>query len=90
MGKPQGIPFFIKCLEHLKEVYEAFLVVGNGMGYGLLERYAKSRDHKNFKLMKSLPKDDYDILVAFCNDLPNCLSAKIEIRRQKYKYEYTL
>lgn len=68
LGKPQGIPFLIQCLEKAKDVPKAFfLVVGNGTEYGLLERYAKSTDHKNFKLMKTLPKDDYDILVAACD-----------------------
>ena len=68
LGKPQGIPFLIKCLEKVKDVQEAFfLVVGNGTEYGLLESYAAKSKQANFKLMQSLPKEDYDTLVAACD-----------------------
>lgn len=68
LGKPQGIPFLIECLKKVKDIQEAFfLVVGNGTEYGLLERYATKAEQENFKLMKSLPKDDYDTLVGACD-----------------------
>lgn len=44
-----------------------FLDVGNGTEYKLLEDYATKAKQANFKLMKSLPKDDYDTLVAACD-----------------------
>lgn len=44
-----------------------FLVVGNGTEYGLLEDYATKAKQANFKLMKNLPKDDYDTLVGACD-----------------------
>ena len=68
LGKPQGIPFLIKCLEKVKNVQEAFfLVVGNGTEYGLLESYAAKANQANFKLMQRLPKEDYDTLVGACD-----------------------
>lgn len=68
LGKPQGIPFLIKCLEKMKDVQEAFfLVVGNGTEYGLLEKYAGKANQANFKLMQCLPKEDYDTMVAACD-----------------------
>lgn len=68
LGKPQGIPFLIECLEKCKDIDDAFfLVVGNGTEYGKLEAYANSSSQKNFKLMSRLPKDDYDTMVGACD-----------------------
>ena len=68
LGKPQGISFLIECLKKSKEIQEAFfLVVGNGTEYGLIERYATKAEQVNFKLLKRLPKDDYDTLVGACD-----------------------
>ena len=44
-----------------------FLVVGDGTEYSILEEYAKKQNQENFKLMKRLPKEDYDTLVAACD-----------------------
>ena len=68
LGKPQGIPFLIECLKAVKDLQDAFfLVVGNGTEYPKLEEYAKTSDQKNFKLMKRLPKDDFDAMVGACD-----------------------
>ena len=68
LGKPQGIDFIIECLKKLKEHKEAFfLIVGNGTEFGKLESFVSSEDLPNVKLMKSLPKEDYDCLVAACD-----------------------
>ena len=68
LGKPQGIPFLIKCLENVKDIQEAFfLVVGSGTEYGVLANYEAQANQVNFKLMQSLPKEDYDTLVAACD-----------------------
>ena len=68
LGKPQGIPFLIECLEKCKQIEDAFfLVVGNGTEYGKLEAYANSAAQKNFKLMSRLPKEDYDNMVGACD-----------------------
>ncbi len=68
LGRPQGIPFLIDCLEACRDVQEAFfLIVGGGTEYGLLERYANKIGQSRLKLMKSLPKEDYDTLVGACD-----------------------
>ncbi len=68
LGKPQGIPFLIECLEKCKDIENAFfLVVGNGTEYEKLYAYAKSSGQKNFVLMNRLPKDDYDTMVGACD-----------------------
>ena len=68
LGKPQGIPFIIECLKAVKDINNAFfLVVGDGTEYDELEAYAKLSRQANFKLMRRLPKDDYDAMVAACD-----------------------
>jgi glycosyltransferase involved in cell wall biosynthesis len=68
LGKPQGIPFVIRCLEACRNLDEVFfLIVGAGTEYGLLEKYTKESEQKNIKLMQRLPKDDYDSMVGACD-----------------------
>lgn len=68
LGKPQGIPFLIKCLERCRDLEDVFfLIVGDGTEYGVLEEYYKNSNQKNMKLMKRLPKEDYDRMVAACD-----------------------
>lgn len=68
LGKPQGIDFLIKCLksqERNEDVF--FLIVGDGTEFGKLEAYINDADQKNVKLMKRIPKEDYDTLVGACD-----------------------
>lgn len=68
LGRPQGIDFLIECLKAQKENQDTFFfIVGDGTDYGKLEEYYKSSNQKNFKLMKRLPKEDYDTVVAACD-----------------------
>lgn len=68
LGKPQGISFLIECLRSQEKNEGAFfLIVGSGTEFGLLEKYFEERKPKNMKLMKSLPKADYDKMVAACD-----------------------
>lgn len=68
LGKPQGIPFLMQCLESQKDNQEAFfLVVGDGTEYEKLEEYKRNTNQSNFKLMKRLPKEDYDAMVGACD-----------------------
>lgn len=68
LGRPQGIPFIIECLKQCRDLEGAFfLIVGDGTEYGKLEAYANNANQKNLKLMRSLPKEDYDTLVAACD-----------------------
>lgn len=68
LGKPQGIPFVIECLKACKDIEDAFfLIIGSGTEYGLLEQYVKECHQTNLKLMKSLPKHEYDTMVGACD-----------------------
>lgn len=68
LGKPQGVDFLIKCLRsqrNNKEVF--FLIVGDGTEYGKLKSVSSKYPQNNFKLIKFLPKEDYDTLVGACD-----------------------
>lgn len=68
LGKPQGIDFLIECLhsqENSKDNY--FLIVGDGTEYGKIEKFVKSSNQNNIRLMKRLPQEDYDTMVGACD-----------------------
>ena len=44
-----------------------FLIVGDGTEYGKVEKFIDEKKPKNVKLMRRLPKEDYDRLVAACD-----------------------
>ena len=68
LGKPQGIHFLIECLKKCSSIEEVyFLIVGDGTEYGVLEEYVKNSNQNNLKLMKRLPKEDYDTMVGACD-----------------------
>jgi len=68
LGKPQGIPFIIECLKTQESNEDAyFLIVGDGTEYGKLEAYFNEANPTNMKLMKRLPKEDYDRMIAACD-----------------------
>lgn len=68
LGKPQGINFLMKCLYSQRRNQNVFfLIVGNGTEYGKLRAYMDKYIPENVKLMKSLPKEDYDTLVGACD-----------------------
>ena len=68
LGKPQGVPFIIECLKSQTENQDAyFLIVGSGTEFGKLEDLFEQFKPTNMKLMKSLPKDDYDRMIAACD-----------------------
>lgn len=68
LGRPQGIPFLMDCLRAEKDNADAyFLVVGDGTEYAKLENFLNEEKLPNTKLLKRLPKEDYDRLVAACD-----------------------
>ena len=64
LGKPQGIPFLIKCLDANAGREDChFVVVGNGTEYGKLEAWFSSKRPQSVSVFQRLPKEDYDQLV---------------------------
>ena len=72
LGKPQGIDYLIKCLDAVKGRKDChFVVVGTGTEYGKLRAWMDDVRSKKedvcVKVMKGLPKEDYDMLVKYCD-----------------------
>ncbi len=68
LGKPQGIPFLLDCLRKLSADKDAyFLIVGDGTEYGRIEAVLTAESIPNARLMRRLPKEDYDRLTAACD-----------------------
>ncbi|MBQ8290136.1 MAG: glycosyltransferase family 4 protein [Clostridia bacterium] len=67
LGKPQGIPFLIECLKLQKNKDAFFLIVGDGTEYKRLEAYVDEYKPDNVKLLRRLPKDDYDKMIYACD-----------------------
>jgi len=68
LGKPQGIPFLIKCLEANRERTDChFLVVGDGFDYRLLKNWYNTQHPRNMTLMQRLPIEDYNRLANACD-----------------------
>lgn len=68
LGRPQGIPFLIRCLDNNANRSDCyFVIVGDGTEYSKLEHWYNERKPKNVSLFHRLPKDDYDLLVRCCD-----------------------
>lgn len=68
LGKPQGIPFLINCLEanaNRKDCH--FVVIGDGTEQSKLAEWHKRVAPKSVTLMKKLPKEEYDVFVKSCD-----------------------
>ena len=67
MGKPQGIPFLIECMDACKNRTDChFLIVGGGTEFGKLDAWYKENKPASVTLLSSIPKNDYDQLVKAC------------------------
>jgi len=68
LGKPQGIDYLIKCFEANKLRQDCyFVVVGNGTEYNKIDNWYRANNDCSVKLMQRLPKEDYDMLVRYCD-----------------------
>ena len=68
LGKPQGIPFLVKCLEANKNRTDChFVIVGSGTEKHLIQEWYDANRPSNATVLQFLPKEDYDILVQTCD-----------------------
>lgn len=68
LGKPQGIPFLIKCLDanaNRKDCY--FVVVGTGTELPKLKQWYNERKPQSVKVMDGLPRQEYEELANSCD-----------------------
>lgn len=68
LGKPQGIPFLIKCLDANANREDChFVVVGDGTEYARMEAWYQEKRPQSVSVFQRLPKEDYDRLVLACD-----------------------
>ena len=68
LGKPQDIPFLIRCIEKQRDNEKVmFLIVGAGTEYSRFEHFIQGSKQSNVKLMKLLPKEEFELLAAACD-----------------------
>ena len=68
LGKPQDIPFIIQCMKACQDLDQAyFLIAGNGTEYHKLTKFMEEEKPENVRLIKQLPKDEYDQMVGSCD-----------------------
>lgn len=68
LGKPQGIPFLIRCLEANANRQDChFVVIGNGTEAARLQAWFRSGEKASVSVFDKLPKEDYDTLVRSCD-----------------------
>ncbi|MDO5478759.1 MAG: glycosyltransferase family 4 protein, partial [Clostridia bacterium] len=64
LGRPQGIPFIIKCLKANAGKEDRFFVIcGKGTEYPKLKAYVEAEKPSNVLLLNGLPKEEYEVFV---------------------------
>ena len=65
LGKPQGIPFLLKCIESVKDNDEIlFLIIGSGTEFNYIVDTKEKRFLDNLIVMGRLDKDDFNNVLA--------------------------
>ena len=68
LGKPQGIPFLMECLNKNGNRTDChFVIVGSGTELPKLQRWYKHKRPVSVTLMCGVPKTEYDELVSCCD-----------------------
>ncbi len=68
LGRPQDVPFIVKCLKACADVSDAYFVIaGGGTDRHFLEEYVEAEKPSHVKLFGHLPKDEYDKMIACCD-----------------------
>ena len=94
LGKPQDIPFVIKCLKSNENKDDRFFIIcGTGTEYSKLKAYVEAENPKNVLVINGLPKDEYETFVASADvglifldhrfTIPNCPSRMLSYMQNK-------
>lgn len=94
LGRPQDIPFVIKCLKANKGKTDRFFIIcGTGTEYSKLKTYVESENPENVLVINGLPKDEYETFVASADvglifldhrfTIPNCPSRMLSYMQNK-------
>ncbi len=68
LGKPQDVPFIVRCLEVCKDAGDAYFVIaGSGTDRQVLADYMASERPGHVKLLDMLPREEYQEMVGCCD-----------------------
>jgi glycosyltransferase involved in cell wall biosynthesis len=67
LGKPQGLDFLLRTIAKSTNDSAFFIIIGDGTEYSKVELWFNSNMPNNAKLLRKLPKDDYDEFLAACD-----------------------
>lgn len=67
LGRPQGLDFLLETIADNKNKNVFFLVVGSGTEFERINNWFQTKKPNNALLLKNLPKQDYDVLLASCD-----------------------
>lgn len=68
LGKPQGVPFLMDCLNSNSNRYDChFVVIGSGTELPQLKKWHKDNHPFSVTIMEGLPQKEYDELVGVCD-----------------------
>ena len=68
LGKPQGIPFLIQCMDvNLNRTDSHIVIIGTGTELPKLKEWYQKAKPQSVTVMEGLPKEEYDKLVASCD-----------------------
>ncbi|RXM50101.1 MULTISPECIES: glycosyltransferase family 4 protein [unclassified Chryseobacterium] len=67
LGKPQGLDFLLETIEATINEEAFFLIVGGGTEFVRTKEWFDAKQPANAKLLQSLPKEDYDRMLAACD-----------------------
>ena len=63
IGKPQDVNFIMECIEACTGMDFFFLIIGSGTDFYKLESYVSIKNPSNLKLIRKVPKQDYEMIV---------------------------
>lgn len=65
LGKPQGIPFLLKCIESVKYIDDImFLIIGDGTEFDYILKTKEKRSLDNLIVMKRIEKSEFNKVLA--------------------------
>lgn len=67
LGLPQGVDFLLQTIENCSIPEVFFLIAGSGREYNRIAQWFERNKPVNAKLLESLPKYEYDLLVEACD-----------------------
>ncbi|RST26679.1 glycosyltransferase family 4 protein [Chryseobacterium lacus] len=67
LGRPQGLDFLLETITAVSFEQAFFLIVGEGTEYNRIQQWMEDNKPVNAKLLRKLPKEDYDMLLSSCD-----------------------